>query len=206
MPRKPGLPSHPTLTRELLARYLAGDLEAERRLFERYRPHLLQRVRAHRNYRALSRRFEPEDMVHEVFLRALSRGTFDTFEDRGQGSLGKLLETILQNTLVDFGRRGSALKRGESSAPSSLEGTSESEGGWSPRSPEPTPTSNARHKDLIDFCRLTLNEREWTVWEMHKMRGLTDVEVGEALGETPSTVRSVVSRAKQKLAQALLED
>src|SRR5262249_39660261 len=88
-----GAPQHtstlasPTLTRDLLARYLAGDLDAERKLFERHRQALIAKARSARQLRAVERDVTAEDVVQEVMWRVLSSGMLRTFEDRGRGSL-----------------------------------------------------------------------------------------------------------------------
>jgi hypothetical protein len=69
-----GASGQPTLTRELLERYRAGDFEAERELFERFRGELLARTRSHPRMRPIAREVTPEDVVQEVFWRVLSGG------------------------------------------------------------------------------------------------------------------------------------
>ena len=48
---------------------------------------------------------DPEDLVQEVYCRALSSGVLERFEDVRRGRLGALLASILHNTIVDTVRR-----------------------------------------------------------------------------------------------------
>src|SRR5262245_22188671 len=85
----------PPPTRAQLAAWLAGDAEAARALFSRHRDELLARAQSHRLMRRLKGHVTAEDMVAEVFLRALSSGLLQRFEVRGKGSLMGGLYTVL---------------------------------------------------------------------------------------------------------------
>jgi RNA polymerase sigma factor (sigma-70 family) len=194
------LPAFPTLTRELLVRYLAGSYEAERRLFERMRPGLLQRARRHR----LPPSLEPEDAVQEAFWRVLSSGLLSRFEDRGPGSLEAALVSVLDRTVKDMLRRAGARKRsGE------LVKVPRGRSGFAlgiepePTGREVTPTSNARHSELEELCRRTLGEREWEAWRRVELGGWSAVDAAEELGESAASVRGLLFRARQKLVKAL---
>src|SRR5882672_1656625 len=150
-----------TLTRELLARYRAGDLRAERRLFDRFRGVLLARASANSLFRTHARHVSSEDVVQEVFWRAVSSGLLQRFEDRGSGSLERALGVILERTLVDTARRLGAQKRASDGQAVELDALAHHERRRGERalvSPEATPTSRARAAELIQECRALLDD------------------------------------------------
>ncbi|MEW6073053.1 MAG: sigma-70 family RNA polymerase sigma factor [Planctomycetota bacterium] len=189
----------PTRTAELLAAYLGGDRAAEFRLFATHRAALLAAARRHRLARVAVRYTPVEDVVDEVFLRVLSADLLRRFEDQGRGSLERLLLTILDRALKDACRRHGTLKRG----------------GWLRRAPaangeedgalercascEPTPTSEARHHELLELARTRLDEREWEVWFATEVEGRRSQEIEARSGVPASTVRTILSRAREKL-------
>ena len=61
--------TRPTLTRELLERYLSGDGESEYRLFESHRAELMSRVASAHWMGGLRKHVAAEDLVHEVVER-----------------------------------------------------------------------------------------------------------------------------------------
>ena len=198
------------VTREQVADYLAGDPIASRELFERHREVLLRRTRGHGSMRALRHATAPEDIVDEVFLRALSSGFLERFEDRGRGSLGRALFTILDRTLADACRRYGSLKRQANAGTLSLDG--EDAGGRIPdhasrlASEDPTPTSAARAAELIELCERLLDVREWEFWRLAEVEGLDSPDIARRCGVSDSAVRGVLFRARAKLVRALREE
>ena len=198
------------VTREQVADYLAGDPIAARELFERHREVLLRRTRGHCSMRALRHETSPDDVVDEVFLRALSSGFLERFEDRGRGSLRRALFTILDRTLADACRRHGSLKRQANAGALSLDG--EEAGGLIPdlasrlASEDPTPTSAARAAELIEFCERLLDPREWEFWRLSEVEGLDGPDIARRCGVSDSAVRGVLFRARAKLVRALREE
>ena len=78
-----------------------GDLLALSKLLATYHPTLRKRVEA-RMDRTLKAKFDPEDVLQEVYLEVFRR--IDRFEDRGPGSFLNWITTILDNKLVDAWR------------------------------------------------------------------------------------------------------
>lgn len=206
--RSPGRSADsPTLTRDLLARYLAGDFEAEAKLFERYRAALVQKAVRHPRMRAVAREVAAEDVVQEVMWRVLSSRMLGAFEDRGRGSLEAALETVLERTLVDMGRRFGASKRGGDRVKGSLDapeldGRKRSE---SLPADQTTPTSNARSNELVELCRRVLEPREREAWELVELRGFDSNEAAVKLGTSGAAIRGLLLRARGKLVRALGE-
>ncbi len=197
----------PPPTREQLAAWLAGDAEAARALFARHRAELLERAQAHRLTRRLRDHVTPEDMVDEVFLRALSSGLLHRFEDRGQGSLMGALYTVLDRTLKDAARRHLGTeKRGQDAAHVSLDDASLRAAARALASSDPTPTSRVRANDLLDVCRAALPPREWDVWRRRHVEGLDFATIATQLGITEAAARSLVHRARERIVTLLGED
>lgn len=191
-----------TLTHKLIARYLEGDRVAEHGLFKKHSELLLNRARAHPWMSGLRAHLSPEDVVDEVFLRALSSGLLREFDARSRGSLKRVLFKILDRVLVDLFRRHGAVKR---RLPPLLSGSGEEAENpkWSLEALVPsdttTPTSNARATELLELCRQHLSPREWEVWRRVEVDGLGADGTAQALGLTPSAVRSLMFRARAKL-------
>lgn len=192
-----------TLTRELIARFLAGDRGAELRLFEKQRAHLLERARTHRLMEQLKKRCTPEDVVSEVFLRVMASGALASFEDRGRGSLRNLLFTVEDRVMVSMLRRETAEKRSANVLPLSCDWEEGRDMSQPAATGDPTPTSNARMTELLELCQKHLDAREWEIWRMAEVEGLDSPEIAKKLGTTSAAVRGVLFRARGKLVQAL---
>jgi RNA polymerase sigma factor (sigma-70 family) len=193
----------PTLTKELLALYLRGDTSAERRLFERSRSALVERARRHPRMRAAARTCSPEDVVQEVFRRALVSGMLRSFEDRGRGSLDAALTKVLDNTLVDIARREGSLKRGGAQPAVALEAQDATRAFRQVAGDETTPTNQASSRDLLEWVRTHLEPREFEIWKAVDVEKRSSAEVAQAIGSTSSAVRGVVFRAQRKLITAM---
>ena len=197
----------PTLTRELLERYLSGDRESEARLFEGHRDDLVRRVRSASWMSGLRGLVTPEDLVQEVFVRALSSGMLRDFEDRGRGSLARALAKVLDDVAVDTYRRHGTLKRGGGVPGLQARDEAAEEGEVAASSParDATPTSNAREKEILELCRDVLEPREWQVWQLSEVEGLDSRAVAERLGATPAAVRGVLHRARKRILRRMAD-
>lgn len=190
-----------TRTATLLRLMLAGDLPAQRRLFERHRPMLAARAARSAAMGVLRRHVSAEDLVGEVYLRALESGCLLRFEDRGPGSLDGLLLTLLDRVIADACRRHGAVKRGANvrrvdGDPSDMTALQAS---------DPSPTGLARASELEALCRQHLSEREWEAFRLVQCDGLSAVEAAERLGSTDSAVRGLLLRARARLIKLLAD-
>ncbi len=196
-------------TRDLLNGYLSGNRQAECELFEQHRERLLQRVQREHWMAGLSKYASPEDLVGEVFVRALSSGLLLDFTSRGSGSLSKLLFKLLDNVAVDTYRRHGAGKRGGGRMPASYdagdEGAKTGHGAPAVASMDTTPTSKVRAGELLERCRAALEPREWEIWHMAEVEGFDSLEIAERLNTTDSAARGVLRRARNKLLTKLTE-
>lgn len=90
-------------TSVLLGRYRnEGDQAAFGVLYERHKPVLLSIIRLRAGDRVRERSQE-EDILHDVFVKALSR--IETFHDRGPKSYRRWINTILIHHLKDLAKR-----------------------------------------------------------------------------------------------------
>lgn len=194
-------------TRELLERALARDVEAERALFERYRPALLREATANPIARRFAPLAGPDDVVQEVWRRALAARLLARFEDRGRGSLERTLRRVLEFTLSDWARRASAEKRGGQVERYSLELELPERERTAPlQASATTPTSAARATELLELCRAELDAREWSAWRAVELEGKSAVEAAAELGTSAAAVRGLLFRARSKLVERLCAD
>jgi RNA polymerase sigma-70 factor (ECF subfamily) len=87
---------------EIVARIRNGDDHAARALLDRYRPVLRGRVRNRMNGK-VRRRIAESDVIQEAFIAVMNR--LDDFEDRGEGSFGRWLNSVLEHKILDQLRR-----------------------------------------------------------------------------------------------------
>lgn len=195
------------LTRELLERYLRGDAEAERALFASQRGALSQRAAQHLKQPGLARVASADDLIDEVFLRALGSGLLTKFQDRGRGSLARTLADVLDKVVVDTWRRHGAAKRGAHL----LRGGSDALAAEPEARRQPllgggdTPTAQARAAELLCLCRDHLTAREWQVWRRSVVLGRTSSEIARELDSSDAAIRAVLMRARVRLVAAVAE-
>jgi DNA-directed RNA polymerase specialized sigma24 family protein len=68
---------------------------------------------------------------------------------------------------------------------------------------EPTPTSNARTRELHELSLAVLSPREHELWHLVECDGWNTEDAAEKFGMSSSAVRGVIFRAKKKLIAAL---
>lgn len=96
------------VTREMVRRMQAGDADAWRELYGRYRDELLLLIRLNMGTR-LRAALQSEDVLQSVVLEAFQ--AMPRFEDRGQGSLRAYLNLLLVQKVRGHARALSARKR-----------------------------------------------------------------------------------------------
>jgi len=175
---------------------------------ERYRPELLARAARHPWMQAIAAHTSAEDVVQEVFLRALSSGLFSVRDGRAPGSLLSALQVVLERALADQLRRLGTAKRGAEVAVLSIDPAAEETG--SPllgalASSSTTPTVSARSAELIRLCQAHLEDHEWETWRLRVVAGLGFDEIAALTETTPASARGVMHRARKKLVLALAE-
>lgn len=189
-----------------VARWQAGDDSAFDLLHERLAPIIRLRVIRHRIWPLLTRRFQPDDIVQEVWMRVLPK-VGRTFTPSGEGSFLAYLSKVTDNTLIDLSRRARASKRGDGrEAQPILPETERYAHLRSGLPPGESPTSAARYTELRELAEVRLGERERLAWELTEIKGYIAEEAGVAMDCTGSAVRSLVRRARAKLVLALGEN
>ncbi len=188
-----------TTTGDLLSRAKHGDHEAERRVFGEHIERLRARARRHPRSRALRAHVTEDDLVADVFVRALSSGLLDRFDDRGKGSLERLLAAVLDNVIKDALRRTRTRKRTADRPVFSMSALDPGLETATPACQQPSPTSLARVEELLARARDLLDEYSWQVWSAVEVGGVEPVEVARRLGITPSAARGVLSRARKRV-------
>jgi RNA polymerase sigma-70 factor (ECF subfamily) len=188
----------PVSDEDLVRRVRAGDEAAARELFERHLPAL--RAKAHaRLPQSLRAKVGASDVVQDAWLAAfLSLGDF---EDRGDGSFGRWLRTILERRVADEVRRHGGVRRRTAKREVRL---ATEAARLEPDRVQATPSAEVR--DAEERARLrsivdSLPEDYATVIRLVHREGLTLVDAGARMGRTPDAARMLYNRAMDRLAE-----
>lgn len=194
-----------TRTRDLLERYLDGSPAAEARLFTRYRTFLTRCARRDRRLAEFSHLVSPEDAADEALMRALAADLFhqEPYDDAPR--LRAALRTVLDRVVLDFLRRMRTAGR-DGGPPSDGSPPSLS----APQLPlgeipgsEVSPTSAARHEEVVAIARRILRPADLLLWELMTLEGLDPVDIARRIGAPGSSVRRRLSRARARIALQL---
>lgn len=139
-------------------------------------------------------RLDPEGVVQEAWLKLRDFGP-ENVEYRGPGSMKAYLARVVQQVMIDHVRHERAVKRGGDVHAVALE---DEEGKTRLASPDPTPTSDARHGELQEVAEAELDPIALEVWQ-RRQSGEEFEEIGSALGRTAAAVRGIHHRARAKL-------
>jgi RNA polymerase sigma-70 factor (ECF subfamily) len=175
----------------LVAQAQHGDLDAFNQLAQRYERHVYNV-----SFRMLGNSQLAEDVTQETFLKAY-RGLAKL---RGDNLRAWLLR-IASNTCNDLLRS----RRGRQDVSLELL-TEEREVTWA--SSDPSPEEEALRGELgreIQRGLLTLPQEQRMVLVLVDVEGMSYEEAAEAIGISPGTVRSRLSRARAKLRDYLLQ-
>ena len=181
-PRSPGDDPAAGEVTHLLQRLSAGEAEVGERVLPLVYAELRQiaqaRLRAERDGHTLT----PTDLVHEAFLR-LTEGTQVSWQ--GRAHFYAVAAGIMRRLLVDWARARRAEKRGGGAPHVSLDATG---GPPAPGRPDRAEALLALDEALDALARRS--ERQARVVECRYFVGLTIEETAEALGVSPTTVRT----------------
>ncbi len=181
-------------TRELIESIQAGrDVRrAEEELYRTVHSQLLERIAA-RIPRRLRARLDPEDVLHEAFLRSL-RG-IRTFRPSGEDSFAAWVYTIARNLIADTNKRHSV-------AVVRFAACEEDGGPLSSQIPQRRhrrPESQLQRRDWIDSMLARLPPREAEVIRLRALHGHTFQEIASAWKRTSGAVQRSFSRAWRHL-------
>jgi RNA polymerase sigma factor (sigma-70 family) len=181
----------------------AGNDEAGELLCARFSSLLERRIRKNRAWPLVERLQPIEDVVNDIWVRALAPAR-ERFEPSGTGSFLAFLGKIADHTVVDLARRFTASKRGGGGHVQALDDTTEKEATRLPSRPRvETPTSYARASELRELPDRVLNQRELEAWELRVFEDREYVEIALALDCTEAAARSLHLRARSKLMKHL---
>ena len=168
--------------RELIARCLAGDADAERALYDAHVDRIYRLV-----YRMAGDGDLAQDFTQDTFIRAFER--LDQF--RGDSSLATWLHSIAVSVTLNGMRKVKRI-------------------GLRTTDLEETPTLAAEVRDLPPDLRTrlfqaidALSEKLRPVYIMHDIEGYTHEEIGETLGIPIGTSKARLFDARAKLRVAL---
>jgi RNA polymerase sigma-70 factor, ECF subfamily len=172
----------PPTDRELIARCLAGDAEAERALYDTHVDRIYRLV-----YRMAGDGDLAEDLTQDTFIRAFER--LDQF--RGDSSLATWLHSIAVSVTLNGMRKVKRI-------------------GLRTTDLEETPLLAAEARELPPDLRTrlfqaidTLSEKLRPVFIMHDIEGYTHEEIGSTLGIPTGTSKARLFDARAKLRAAL---
>jgi RNA polymerase sigma-70 factor (ECF subfamily) len=188
---------------ELVRRVRDGDEAAARLLFERHLPVLRAKARA-RLPQSLRGKVAESDVIQDAWLAAFL--DVGKFEDRGEGSFGRWLRTILERRIADEVRRHVGAKKRDAKREVRL---ATEAARLEPDRGQATPSVEVR--DAEESARLravvdSLSDDYATVIRLVHREGLTLVEAGARMGRTPDAIRMLYNRAMDRLAERMGAD
>ncbi len=178
-------------TQRLVNGHLRGDPGASEQLARQIELVVLAALPRQRQWRRLRRRYDPQEVVDELWLRLLHGKVLEKFEWQHKGSLWNEIRTILDRLLVDMNRRMSTVKAGGGVDPLPLEARDPDEA----RIPHPTardvtPSVFACSVETREKVQAGLDPRDREVFQL-RYDGYTAAEIAAKLGRTRAAVRKV---------------
>jgi RNA polymerase sigma-70 factor (ECF subfamily) len=182
-----------------------GDREALNALFARYYP-VTMRIVELRLGRRIRGNVESEDLVQESLLEVFKG--LDHFEMRSDGDFRNWLARIVENNVRDRFRRVVAVKRGGGRERRFADLTSSSLSASLLPGATATPSVQASANELeerIEHVMMNVLQDPYReVLILRKLCGMSYEEAAKSMGyESTSTVRSLYTRAMDKLRQCL---
>jgi RNA polymerase sigma factor (sigma-70 family) len=157
----------------------------------------LRLLLAHLAGPAVRRRVETEDLVQEVFLRALGADLPPPGDDEGDVRLFRLLRRIARNTVVDVARAIRAAKR--DGVEERLDRSTWSRtGGFTPAHPGAGPFTRAVGRERgarLEAAFQALSPEHRRVIGFRQFEGLDAAETGRRMGRSATAVHSLYRRA-----------
>jgi len=167
---------------DLIARILAGDAAAERRLYDRHVERVWRLA-----YRMTGETALAEDAVQDTFVRA-----FDRLRDfRGDGSFEGWLHRITTTVVLGHLRRRRRRRDHETGHEDVAV------------LPEPAPQPDFDLRRRIDRAVAELDTNHRLVFVMHDLEGYTHQEIADAMGTPVGTAKARLSRARARLRDLL---
>ena len=175
--------------RQLVARVIEGDAEAERMFYDRHVDRVYRLA-----YRLAGDDDLARDFTQDTFIRAFDRLP----EFRGDSAVSTWLHSIALSVSLNGMRKVKRFRSRETQMDEELAGPVRATG-WG--SPGAEPDLKLRLARAID----ALPEGYRTVFVMHDVEGFTHEEIAAALGVQPGTSKAQLSRARAKLRESLAD-
>ncbi len=167
---------------ELIRRILAGDAAAERQLYETHVDRVFRLA-----YRMCGDATQAEDLTQDTFIRA-----FDRLADfRGESAFGGWLHRVATSVILTALQRRKRLQNVESLRDDLT------------TVPNASKAEDPDLRRTLDRAVAKLDDSHRLVFVMHDMEGYTHQEIASAMGTPVGTAKARLSRARQKLRDAL---
>jgi RNA polymerase sigma-70 factor (ECF subfamily) len=172
----------PLEEKQLIRRVLAGDAAAERQLYDTHVERVFRLA-----YRMTGDATQAEDLTQDTFIRA-----FDRLADfRGDAPFAGWLHRVATSVILTGLRKRKKVQSIES-VRDDLE--------WAAG---PGPSSDPDLRRNIDRAVGSLDDNHRLVFVMHDVEGYTHQEIAAAMEAPVGTIKARLSRARQKLRNAL---
>ncbi len=186
-----GSPEDIARTRRLVDGHLAGDLKPQGELVNVVETTVLDELPRTRLWKRLRRRYEPQEVVDELWVRLLRGRVLEKFKWQYQGSLRNEIRQILGCQLVDMNRRLSSDKAGGGVDPLPLEPSGPDEVSTvQPPARDATPSVQAWTAEARALVRKRLSPDQHEVFDLW-CEGYTLSEIADRLGRPQRSVRKV---------------
>lgn len=184
---------------DMLARAVAGDVEALELLLLRHHDRLVANVSRHLSP-IVKRTVSPEDIVQETYIRAFKR--IGTFAPRGDDAFYRWLCVIAGNQMRDAASRHFAAKRG---------GDGQVHGAMSDllvhvAGHEKTPSGVAARREGVAALHVAmagLSEDYRRVIELRYIQQCDVAKTAKIMGRTDRAIHMLCHRALKEIAQAM---
>ncbi len=183
-----------------------GDQLAVSKLLATYHPALRTRAEA-RMDPALRNRFEPEDILQQVYLQVIRE--IDRFEDRGDGSFLGWVSTILDNKLIDV-RRAAYRQVRNIAREMPVAAVAPTDSYWNLLdfiyADSGTPSQAARKDEAVGAllaCVSRLSELHRQVIQLRFLQGMSVGDVAQELDKTEGAVVALTKRALDSLRKSM---
>jgi RNA polymerase sigma-70 factor (ECF subfamily) len=181
---------------DLVRRLRAGDQLAAEQLVRQYEPLIRREVRFQLQDRRLCRVFDSMDFCQSVLASFFVRAATGQYDLEQPKDLVGLLVTMARNKVAMQARKQYRQRRDArrtAATDSALGGVAH---------PDPTPSQQVAHRDLLDRVRAHLSEEELQLAELRR-QGLSWAQIAEQMGGQAQARRMQLARAVERVVKEL---
>jgi RNA polymerase sigma factor (sigma-70 family) len=202
--------------RALLKRFKAGERDTLARVFSHYAPTVALLLARGFSFRAggervrfsgYGRRFELEDVLHDVFRKAFGEKARDSYD--GLRPYAAYLATIARNLVIDdYSQRKRELSLFTREEVSAEEEWTSHDDPFANDAPAPSgrperDMMNAELRALVQQFKAQLDARELRIFELRFDESLSHTEIGERTSLTASQIKTTESKLRSRLVRHL---